>query len=70
MFYIKEKVNNNAEIKIEIQEDNVFTICPRCGAEHQVDLREVLSCPQTDLYSTSVYCAKCAAARSKENEVN
>ena len=37
MFYMKHKGK-----KLVISEDNVFTVCPRCGREHSVDLQDIL----------------------------
>ena len=37
MFYMKF----NGE-KLEIESDNVYTLCPRCGKEHQIDLADVV----------------------------
>ena len=61
MFYMKHQGK-----KLEIQEDNVYTICPGCGIEFKVDIQDILSSGSTDLYSTSVYCEKCHARSRKE----
>ena len=61
MFYLKDRGK-----KLEILDDNVFTICPRCGREHAVDLQEVLGCGFTDLYGTAVYCPACNAEKLRE----
>lgn len=61
MFYMKYKGK-----KLVISEDNVFTVCPRCGREHSVDLQDILMGGEADLYSTSVYCADCSR---KDTEV-
>ncbi len=53
MFYMKHKGK-----KLEIYEDNVFTLCPICGREHPVDLMSIL--PEGDLYGTNVYCTDCS----------
>lgn len=55
MFYMKHKGK-----KLKILEDNVFTVCPKCGKEHAVDLQDILAGGKADLYSTSVYCQVCA----------
>lgn len=60
MFYMKHKGK-----KLEIRDDNVYTICPGCGKEHKVDLQDILSCGHADLYSTYVYCERCSAEREK-----
>ena len=46
MFYMKHKGK-----KLVISEDNVFTVCPRCGREHPVDLQDILAGGEADLYT-------------------
>lgn len=55
MFYMKHKGK-----KLEVREDNVYTVCPKCGREHKVDICGILKSEHTDLYSTHVYCEKCS----------
>lgn len=62
MFYMKHQGK-----RLEITEDNVYTICPQCGQEHAVDICGVLSCGG-DLYGTAVYCETCTAKRQKAAE--
>ncbi|AEE92543.1 conserved protein of unknown function [Tepidanaerobacter acetatoxydans Re1] len=59
MFYVKAKINDAVEIAAEIHDDNVFCTCPGCGCEVEVDLAEVFSNSDSDLYGTAVYCTKC-----------
>lgn len=59
MFYIKQKLGQDLEMKVDIHDKNVFTRCPYCGTEVGVDLAEVLSDKESDLYSTAVVCATC-----------
>ena len=58
MFYVKEKINDVMEISIEINDENVFCTCPKCGKEVRVDLNEVLE--EGDLVSTQVCCNTCS----------
>lgn len=58
MFYVKEKINDSMEISIEINDENVFCTCPKCGKEVGVDLVEVLE--EGDLLSTQVCCNTCS----------
>lgn len=60
MFYLKHKGR-----KLEIREDNVYTICPGCGKEHHVDLVDILSLENSDLYGTTVYCPDCTIQRER-----
>lgn len=55
MFYMKCKGR-----KLEVTEDSVFTRCPICGKEFPVDIAELLSGGDVDLYGTSIYCPECA----------
>ncbi len=60
MFYIKEQLNDAMAVSTEIHDENVFCICPNCGCEVQVDLAEVFSDGEIDLFGTSVYCNECS----------
>ncbi len=55
MYYVK-----NRGKKIYIEDDNVFTRCPRCGKELQVDLADAVIDGALDFYGTSWYCEKCS----------
>ncbi len=61
MFYMKHKGK-----KLDIREDNVYTICPECGKEHTVDLQEILAGGDADLYGTAIYCPACSAVLKNE----
>ena len=41
MFYVKEKINEVMEVRIEVGSDNVYGICPGCGDEVQVNLEDL-----------------------------
>lgn len=60
MFYVKEKINDTVEIAVEIHDDNVFCSCPGCGVEVFIDLAELFSDGEGDLYGTAVYCPECS----------
>ena len=55
MYYLK-----NGKKKMFIEDDNVYTQCPRCGAERQIDLADAVIEGELDLYGTSWYCEKCS----------
>ncbi len=59
MFYVKETINDAVEVKVEINDENVFCRCPRCGTEVQVDLNEFFGDEDFDLYSTNLLCDEC-----------
>lgn len=57
MYYVKSKINGS-EIKIEINDESVFTRCIQCGKEMQVDIvEEIKSNPDFDLYGTGCFCS-------------
>ena len=58
MFYVKERINDSMEISIEINYENVFCTCSKCGKEVRVDLVEELE--EGDLFSTQVCCNTCS----------
>ena len=58
MFYVKEQLGDTVEVSIEINDENVFCRCPSCGSE--VDLAEVFSDGDGDLFGTSVLCDSCS----------
>ena len=60
MFYVKAKINDSVEITTKIHDDNVFCICPGCGCEVEIDLAELFSDGESDLYGTAVYCTDCS----------
>jgi hypothetical protein len=60
MFYVKERMNDSMEISIEITDENVFCHCPICGSEVSVDIGEILSDGESDLYGTAVFCDECS----------
>jgi hypothetical protein len=66
MFYIKTKKPNGKMLKTEITDENVFTQCPECGVEMNVDLAELFSDGEGDLYSSSVICSVCTMKRRKK----
>ncbi len=66
MFYTKQPVGDDSEFITYITDENVYTTCPRCGAEVHVDLADVLRDEDSDLYGTAVYCDKCAKAWLQE----
>jgi len=35
--YVKAKLADGVEIKVEITSENLFDVCPQCGKEHNVN---------------------------------
>jgi hypothetical protein len=66
MFYVKQTINDSLEIRVEIHDDNVFTTCPDCGVEICVDISELFSDGESDLYGTAIFCPECSKSRLEE----
>ena len=62
MLYIKTQISENVEIKVDLYEDEIFTQCPMCAKEMQVDFDELKdSLNQGGDYSSTVwYCEECS----------
>ncbi|HBL84717.1 MAG: hypothetical protein A2Y17_11335 [Clostridiales bacterium GWF2_38_85] len=63
MFYIKSKLLGGGTVKTEITDENVFTRCQKCECELPVDLVEILSDGESDLFSTSFICSRCTTKK-------
>lgn len=63
MFYVKTKLNENTAIMIDITDDNVFTKCPDCGNEVQVELDDYVGDEEFELYGSFVFCPECSKRR-------
>lgn len=64
MFYVKKEIGNDIVVKIDLYDDEIYTQCPICGEEIQIDgefLAQILN--GGDLIGTSVYCEKCSKKR-------
>ena len=60
MFYVKERLSDTLEISTQITDENVFCHCPICGSEVSVDIAEILSDGESDLFGTAIYCSECS----------
>lgn len=58
MFYVKSKIADGCEIKIDL-EDNIYNLCPACGKETKVDLADVFEV-DGNLYDSQVRCEDCS----------
>lgn len=63
MFYTKTKLTNGRTVKTDITDENVFTRCHECGRELPVDIAEILSDGEGDLFSTNIICCACTNKR-------
>ena len=66
MFYIKTKQHSGKMVSTEITDENVFTRCPGCGREMPVDLAEIFTDGEGDLFSTKIFCAACTKASAED----
>ena len=62
MFYVKSSFGYT-DVITELHYDNIFTRCPKCGRELNVDLAEVFLDGDADLETTSIVCSACAKKR-------
>ena len=58
MFYVKENINDTVEVKVELNDENVF-----CGKEVSVDLSVIFADGMGDMYGTAVCCSACSKKR-------
>ena len=60
MFYVKAEIVEGVTIQAEVTHENVYNRCPKCGAETPVDLADIATDGELDLYGTAVYCKECS----------
>ncbi|TFJ92174.1 hypothetical protein [Lentibacillus salicampi] len=60
MLYIK-KSTDDVEMKMDLYEDEIFSSCPICGKEHEVQPDELAHIIQSgdDFSGTSIFCNGC-----------
>ena len=65
MFYVKD---GNGSF-LPLQEDGIFSECPKCKRIHQVDFSVFIECITADgCLSGAVWCAKCYEQHKKETK--
>lgn len=64
MYYIKTKLASGVTLDVEL-DGKVFTRCPTCGKEIELDLKELASDTDFDFYGTNTYCKTCSEAMRK-----
>lgn len=71
MFFVKEKFYRGC-VSVEITDENVYTICPGCGREYNVDLSVDLADAIQDgglyLGGTEIYCEECSKKRIERTQ--
>ena len=66
--YVKTKLNDQIEIKVDLYEAEIFSLCPLCGEEHEVG-EEVLSIilnSDSDFSHSQPFCPECGLEISNE----
>jgi len=63
--YLKEPAGNGKFIITPLTDENVFSICPVCGEEHQVDLTELVMEPDFNM-TMQVCCPFCTREIRKD----
>lgn len=70
MVYIKREYDDGTTIKIPLEEDGtVYTDCPFCGKEQQVELEEFID-HGFDFASTQMMCEDCSKLYRKYTNVS
>lgn len=61
MLYLKAQINEQVELKIDLYDDEIFTTCPGCGKEVQVEPQDLVEIIQSggDFVGTNIYCNGC-----------
>lgn len=60
MFFFKATLAPGVCVRVEVRSDNVFTRCPCCGDEMQVNLADVFADGKGTLEDTDVLCKDCS----------
>jgi hypothetical protein len=62
MLYVKTKLNDQFEIKVELYEDEIITNCGNCGKELPVEPEEIAEIISNgcDFVGTTFYCEDCS----------
>jgi uncharacterized protein with PIN domain len=62
LIYVKTKLNEHVEIKVELYEDEIYTRCGGCYKEMPVDLENIATIINegSDFAGTTFYCDKCS----------
>ena len=65
--YIKAKLSEDVEIKVELYIENIFELCDVCGAEREVPRETIMRIlKDTGDFSSAIYCSNCRKERNRE----
>lgn len=67
LLYVKAKINDQIEIKVDLYEDEIFTSCGTCGKEMEVEPEEIAEIikSDSDFVGTTYYCKDCGLPKKK-----
>jgi uncharacterized protein with PIN domain len=62
LLYIKTKLNEHVEIKVELYEDEIYTRCGGCNKEMPVEPENIATIINegSNFAGTTFYCEKCS----------
>lgn len=62
MLYIKTKLNEHVEIKVELYEDEIYTRCGGCNKEVPIEPENIATIINegSNFAGTTFYCEKCS----------
>lgn len=67
MFYVKQQLDSETSLSINITESNVYTKCATCGREIEVDLVNALRTNhENDLEHNDCQCLQCLINEVRE----
>lgn len=69
MIYLKAKLNDDVEMKIDLYGDEFRFSCPKCTRECDINIEEVADIVKNggDLAGTVVYCEQCSSDEQKSH---
>lgn len=62
MIFIKTKLSQDVEIRVDLYGDEFRSYCPKCGQEHDISLEDLAQIIKNggDLAGTSIWCEVCS----------
>ncbi len=72
MIYIKKNFSTDLEVKIDVYEDEFYTVCPKCGKEIHLDfemLKDLVN-SDCDFAGTNIICENCANENQEVKDIS
>lgn len=60
MLYVRGMSESRERVIVPIDGDNVFSYCPSCGKEVEVELSQFWNDEDFDYQETELYCERCS----------